>query len=120
MEESDQPGDAGFDRLAQRLTSGPPCRTCGNATEPGWLVVRHGELARFGTGTVAIAWHDVSTKPVAPGHAVPPGPEVETLAWGKGGSFHALEGFRCPECRHIEVAYGSNPAPLAPSPDRPA
>lgn len=112
MTDPDQ-DDLRAEEVADRVTSGPPCRICGFPTEPGWLVVRG--LTATGAALSSLVWHDVSDKSTDPARLPPLGPAVETLAWGKGGVYHALEGFRCPECKHLELSYGTNPRPLRPS-----
>ena len=96
--------------LARQVTSGPPCRVCGYPMEPGFLHVASGSPL-----TTSLQWHDEDDA------ADRPGGSVETLTWGPYGRYHALKGFRCPECRRLEVGYGNQPAPSTrsvPSPLR--
>ena len=77
------------------LTGGPPCRQCGYPMEVGHLVLASGELSAH------LDWHDPD--PARPGR---PGPAVESLPWGPYPGFRQLLGFRCPECKDLELSYG--------------
>ena len=89
---------------AAEVTSGPPCGRCGMAMEPGLVQVRSA------TSRVELLWTDPGPRAGAPG------PPVEVLPWGPGGRYHAIRGFRCPECKRLELGYGftdSEPLPEA-------
>ena len=94
--------------VAARATSGPPCRACGFPMEPGLLVVR--AAAYMGQSVVNLGWNEPGPRTWTPG------PPIEVLPWGPAGTHHALRGFRCPECKRLELEYG----PIRSPPLRPA
>ena len=103
--EDDPENDLATDlaRTGRELTSGPPCRACGAPMETGFLQVRSGAPI-----VTEIRWMDPDDRTGGPGET------VETLPWGPFGRTHSLRGFRCPECKRLEVAYGPLPPKATP------
>jgi hypothetical protein len=98
-------GDGGSldPEVAREVTSGPPCSQCKFPMEPGFLSIRSG-----GSVIGFLEWSDPALD------ADRPGQPIEGLPWGAYGRYRALRGFRCPECRRVEVAYGSPSPPVRP------
>lgn len=94
-----------MEAVGRALTAGPKCRVCGFPMEPGFLRVGSGQpLATF------LAWCDPSDREGVPGG------EVERLPWGDFPTYHALAGYRCPECHRLDLGYGRRgPAGGAPT-----
>jgi hypothetical protein len=97
---------------ARSLTSGPKCPRCGFPMEPGFLAVEVG--LRSPVGEKVVAWHD--PQPEGAG----PGPTVDHLRPREERGQPYLPGFRCPECRLLELRYETPKGPSLEHPSGPA
>jgi predicted RNA-binding Zn-ribbon protein involved in translation (DUF1610 family) len=97
---------------ARQLTSGPKCPRCGFPMEPGYLSVEVG--LRSPVGEKVVAWHD--PRPVTGG----PGPTVDHLRPMEEVGQPYLVGFRCPECRVLQLEYELPKGPSLEHPSGPA